>query len=244
MGPPAPAGGRMSAAAELACIGQPLSWLTLERHALDELTGAAASVASEHLAQCAACAAALGSIRADRRALPALPALADVRPGDDLAQARTKAKRRQWVIGAGLFVAAAAALLLVVLRPKDTADGELSASVRVKGAGVVVMTLVRERDGAIAFDPTDVRESDRFKVQLTCAPGGGATVEVVVYQAGEPAAVALPSQRFACGNNVVIPGAFRITGGAATICARLASDVLPSLPATPGGPMACRRVAP
>lgn len=246
----------MSAAAQLACIGQPLSWLVLEQHALEELRGEAASTAASHLADCAACAAAFGSIRADRRELPALPA-APARPepgraeasppskdallpADDLSKAR--AKRRQWVIGAGVFVAAAAALLLVVSRPKDVPGGELSASVRVKGAGVVVMTLVRERDGSVAFDPTDVRESDRWKVQLTCAPGGRATVEVVVYQASEPAAVALPSQLFACGNDIVIPGAFRITGGAATICARLSDASLPPLPATPGGQMACRRV--
>lgn len=239
----------MSAAARLACISQPLSWLVLERHALEELQGAAASAAADHLAECAACAAAFGSIRADRRALPALPDIVRLElgqstraPADLLSKAR--AKRRQWAIGAGVFVAAAAALLLVVLRPKDVPGGELSASVRVKGAGVVVMTLVRERDGAVAFDPIDVRESDRWKVQLTCAPGGRATVEVVVYQAAEPAAVSLPSQSFACGNDIVIPGAFRITGGAATICARLSDASLPPLPATPGGQMACRRVAP
>jgi anti-sigma-K factor RskA len=236
----------MSATAQLACVGQPLSWLTLERHALAELHGPAAAATTEHLAQCAACAAALGTIASDRRALPALPALpaldADVpAQTDDLARAR--ARRRQLMIGAGVFVAAAAALLLV-LRPKDAPTGELSASVRVKGAGLVNMTLVRERDGAVAFDPPDVRDSDRWKVQLTCAPGGGATVEVVVYQPGEPAAVALPAQPFACGNSIVVPGAFRITGGAATICARLASASLPPLPATPGGAMACRTIAP
>ncbi|HUQ07132.1 MAG TPA: hypothetical protein VM261_31795 [Kofleriaceae bacterium] len=244
----------MTAAAQLACVGQPLSWLTLERHALAELGGAAAESASEHLEQCAACSAAFGSIKADTRVLRALPALAapaaadeavhtgDGSRGDDLARAR--ARRRQLVIGAGVFVAAAAALLLVVLRPKDTATGELAASVRVKGAGLVNMTLVRERDGAVAFDPLDVRDSDRWKVQLTCAPGGRATVEVVVYQGTEPAAVALPAQPFTCGNDVVIPGAFRVTNGAATICARLASDALPPLPATPGGAMACRRITP
>jgi hypothetical protein len=232
----------MTAIAQLACIGQPLSWLTLERHALDELAGAAASSAREHLAACAACTAALGTITADRRALPALPALDVTAPSSDLARAR--ARRRQLAIGAGIFVAAAAALLLVVLRPKDTATGELSASIRVKGAGLVNMSLVRERDGAITFDPPDVRDTDRWKVQLTCAPGGRATVEVVVYQPSEPAAVALPSQPFACGNDVVLTGAFRVTGGAATICARLSSDSLPPLPATPSGAMACRRLTP
>jgi len=233
-------------AATQSCIGQPLSWLTLERHALAELEGAAAAAAGEHLERCAACSAALGTITADRRELPPLPAL-PVSVGasaDDLSRARSKSKRRQWAIGAGIFLAAAAALLLVIIRPKDTQNGELGASVRVKGAGVVVMTLVRERGGAIAFDPLDVRDSDRWKVQLTCAPGGGATVDVVVYQPGEPAVIALQAQRFACGNDVVLPGAFRITGGAATVCARMSTDTLGPLPAMPGGPMACRRLTP
>ena len=216
----------MSATAQPACIGQPLSWLTLERHALDELGGAAATAASEHLASCAACSAALRSITSDRRALPALPE-APTAP-----RAHPRHRRRTWAIGAGIFVAAAAVLLLVVLRPGEETGGELHASVRVKGAGLVNMSLVRERDGAVTFDPLDVRDTDRWKVQLTCAPGGSATVEVIVYQAGEPAAVALPAQPFACGNDVVLPGAFRITGGAARICARIS------------GQEACRRVSP
>jgi hypothetical protein len=249
----------VSAATAQTCIGQPLSWLVLERHALAELEGAAARAADQHLAECAACASALGTIKADRRALPSLPALPDAaqasglgprasggRPqasGDELAEARARSeKRRRWMIGAGVVVAAAAALLLVIIRPK-TEQGELvGARVRVKGAGVVVMTLVRERDGNVTFDPPDVRDTDRWKVQLTCAPGGGAYVEVVVEQAGAMPAVALPSQRFACANNVVIPGAFRITGGAATICARLLPTDAPSSP-TPVLPVkACARL--
>lgn len=200
------------ASAQMSCIGQPLSWLVLERHALDELEGAAAAKAGEHLAACPACSAALGSIRGDVRVLPPLPAVAiPIR------------KTRPWMQYAGVGVAlAAAALLLLLLRPKDPeTGGEISNRVRVKGAGVVVMTLVRERDGAVMFDPPDVRESDRWKVQLTCAPGGGATAEIVVLQSGQPAATALAAQRFGCGNNVVLPGAFRITGGAAIVCAKL-----------------------
>jgi len=216
----------VSAAAQLACIGQPLSWLTLERHALDELPAPAAAAASVHLAACAACSSALAGIVGDRRALPPLPG-GEVTP----IGVQPRQRRRTWAIGAGIFVAAAAALLLVVLRPKDT-GGELRASVRVKGAGLVHMSLVRERDGAVTFDPADVRDTDRWKVQLTCAPGGAATVEVLVHQSGSPPAVALPAQPFACGNAVVLPGAFRVTSGAATICARI------------DGAEACRRVAP
>lgn len=238
----------MSAATAQRCIGQPLSWLTLERLALAELEGAAARAADEHVAACGACSAALGSIKSDARALPALP---PVRPervestrdeSKDQVRPIASARRRRWAIGAGVFLAAAAALLLVVIRP--TPEPQLSARVRVKGAGVVVMTLVRERDGNVTFDPLDVRDTDRWKLQLTCAPGGTAQSEVVVYQPGESPAVALPAQPFACGNNVVIPGAFRITGGAATVCVRLVprDASLGAPPATPSRQMACSRL--
>lgn len=156
-------------------------------------------------------------------------------------------RRRRAGLTAGLAAAAAAAALLlaVLVRGPDRGPGALVASVRVKGAGLVDLTLVRERAGAIAFDPPDVGDADRWKVQLTCAPGGGAQVEVVVYQPGAPPAIALPARPFACGNAVVLAGAFRITGGAATVCARLAPTatglaIVP--PARPGPSMACRRL--
>jgi hypothetical protein len=234
------------------CIGQPLSWLVLERHALAELEGSAARAADAHLAECAACSHALQTIKGDTRALPALPALpaspatptasSDVAPTIPLGRRAARTGLRRWAIGAGVFLAAAAALLLVILRPRTTEPELTGARVRVKGAGVVVMTLVRERDGIVTFDPTDVRDSDRWKIQLTCAPGGAAFVEVVVEQPGATPAVALPSQRFACGNNIVIPGAFHITGGAATICAKLLPSDAPSSP-TPVLPVkACARL--
>jgi hypothetical protein len=243
-----------------ACIGQPLSWLTLERHALAELEGAAAAAAREHLTACPACTAALDSIQADRRPLPALPALpVPTASGtgrmarDDVAAATVvslddarRRRRTRWA-GAGVAAAvAAAALLLLLVRPQGGAGvAEPTARVRVKGAGVVSLGLVRDRDGVVSFDPPEVADRDRWKVQLTCAPGGGAWVDVLVYQRGEPVAVALPPQRFACGNDIVIPGAFRITGGAATICARLAPDQLTAVapPPSPGAGMACRSVA-
>ncbi|MCL4223958.1 MAG: hypothetical protein KJZ91_05725 [Myxococcales bacterium] len=248
-----------------ACIGQPLSWLVLERHALAELEGAAAAAARTHLAACAACAAALDHLRADRPVLPALPAPAHAAPpapaspipvrperSRDVAASPAPSlaarRRRRAGLTAGLAAAAAAAALLlaVLVRGPDRGPGALVASVRVKGAGLVDLTLVRERAGAIAFDPPDVGDADRWKVQLTCAPGGGAQVEVVVYQPGAPPAIALPARPFACGNAVVLAGAFRITGGAATVCARLAPTatglaIVP--PARPGPSMACRRLA-
>lgn len=227
-----------------ACVGQPLSWLTLERHALDELPGAAASRVSEHLGGCAACRAALEQITRDRRALPALPAL----PAPAPAPVRWWRRPQVWA-GAGVLAAAAIVLLVLVRRPDRTDGGELTRAVRVKGAGLVALSLVRERDGVVAFDPADVRASDRWKLQLTCAPGGAAWVDVAVYQPGAGPQFPLPPHRLACANNLVLPGAFRITGGGATVCARITPDAprapdRAGFPARPSRRMACATVAP
>jgi hypothetical protein len=122
-------------------------------------------------------------------------------------------------------------VLLVWPRPPVTPErGELTAVpasrlARVKGAGVVLVTWVRERDGQLAFDPADVLPGDRWKLQLTCTPGAAAWVDVVVVQRGE-ASFPLPPRSVACGNTVTVPGAFRITGGAAELCAVLSDAPL------------------
>lgn len=194
----------------MACIGEPVSWLRLEQLALAELPDE--TPVRSHLEQCAACAAAFQRITSDVRPLPRLPVVAPALPW----------WRRWQVAGGALSLAVAAALLVLVVRKPD--DAAVPArGVRVKGAGVVVVTLVRERAGAIAFDPPGVRDGDRWKVQVTCAPGGAAWVDVVAYQDGA-ASYPLAPQRLACGNDVVVPGAFRITDGGADLCVALAAE--------------------
>jgi len=219
-----------------ACIGQPLSWLVLERHALAELEGPAVSVADAHLAQCAACRSARTRIDEERRVLPPL-VLAVAPPVPWWKQA--------WGWGGGgVLLAAAAVLLLLIVRKPDDGLGDPRV-VRVKGAGVVVMGLVRERGGELTFDPPDVRDDDRWKVRVTCAPGGAAWIEVLVFQAGSPAMFPLAPARVACGNQVVVPGAFRITGGAATVCARVTSEAPPGAGAVVAmRPLACSTLRP
>jgi hypothetical protein len=196
-------------------------------------------------------------------ALPALALLApgassdaaaSVRAPDEADQTdRARAGRPPWwrrwqLTGGGLALAGAMAALLLWLqakRPGVPPDPELvvasaSRTVRVKGGGSgeasdVTVTLVRERDGAISFDPADISPGDRWKVQLTCAPVGGAAqasspaslaslssvwIDVAVVQQGK-AGFPLAPALVACGNDVVVPGAFRITGGGAAICVTL-----------------------
>jgi hypothetical protein len=197
------------------CIAVPVSWLRLEQLALAELDVATTSSVRTHLDACPACAASYARITDDAWPLPRLTM--SVLPA-------SLPWWRRWYLGGGLGLAVVAAAVMLVWmavaptpsRPVvDTAPG-----VRIKGAGVVIVTLVRERNGAIAFDPSDVDPGDRWKLQITCAPGGGAWIDVAVMQS---TAVEFPlaAQRIACGNQLAVPGAFRITGGGATVCVAL-----------------------
>lgn len=247
-----------------ACIGEPISWLRLERLALDELPDAAAAHA--HLGACPACAAAFAQIREDARPLPALPSPkvapedsvrrpdkgfeASVRGADEADDETNRQpwwrrwrSSRRWRLGSSLALAGVAAVLLLWLQSMQLTLSEepelivasASRTVRVKGGGVagadastsdVTVTLVRERDGVISFDPPDLAPGDRWKVQLSCAPMPGNAglpsvwVDVAVVQ-GNQAGFPLSPALAACGNEVVVPGAFRITGGAAAICVTL-----------------------
>ncbi|HTE54514.1 MAG TPA: zf-HC2 domain-containing protein [Kofleriaceae bacterium] len=205
------------------CTGQPVSWLALERHVLGELDADRAGAVQAHLDACAACRAALGVIESDRdRALPPLPDLALA------AAARRRRSRRAVAAGAVAALAAAAALLLV-WRDRAAPDARLVGS---KGGDEVVIGLVRERGGDVALDPAGFRPGDRFKVLVTCARAGAATVEVSVRQAGSVDHPLAPVT-IRCGNRVPVPGAFRLTGDQpASICASL------------GGASACRAVVP
>ncbi len=128
----------------------------------------------------------------------------------------------------------------------ETETGSVQA-VRIKGAGAIVVTLVRERAGAISFDPADVLPDDRWKIQLTCAPGGAAWADVAIYQRGE-ASFPLAPQPLDCGNAVVLPGAFRITDGGAELCVVLSEAAidratLAASPSTAAAPRALEEAA-
>jgi hypothetical protein len=197
-------------------VSVPVSWPRLERFASGGLRAAEAQEIESHVASCAACRACLDELRADVVALPPLPAIV---PASPLRFAR-------WLFaGGGLALAAAAILILVVMR--GSSAGEPGARVAVKGAGEVVLSLVRERDGAIAYDPSTFRAGDRIKVRVTCAPGPSIWADVIVYQRGESAFPLAPA-RVPCGNDTVVPGAFRIDGSApARVCVELSAGPAP-----------------
>ena len=220
-----------------ACIGEPISWLRLERIAL----GAADPAAAAHLAACPACRGCADQIRGDAVALPPLivPAAAPPRP----------AVRRRWLAPA-LAAAAAAAVLIVVLRPAPSGgpggpNGRANGGaieIAIKGIGEVAVELVRERGGAIAFDARRYAPGDRWKLVVSCPPAAAAAPLAIDVSVADGATVDHPlsAARIACGNRVVVPGAFTITGDRANrICASLAAPGAPAEAAT-----ACATVVP
>jgi anti-sigma factor RsiW len=196
------------------CTGEPLSWPRLERLAAGDLRPRDAAAARAHLAACPACQACLARIQADTVDLPRLPVLAP------------PARPRWWLLGTPMAARAAIALWLAVRAP-DSRDRAV-ATVAIKGGGTLTLSLVRERDGAIAIDPIDVRDDDRWKVRVTCDRPIAVTAAVTVHQPGQPVSSPLPPTAITCGNDVTLRGAFHVTGGAATICVTVDGAAAPA----------------
>lgn len=176
----------------MTCVSTPISWPRLEAHALSRDAAVTA-----HLAECAACRSCMDEIERDVVALPALPA--------------AKPKRARWWF-ALVPALAAAAILLLVLRPREH-EGVM----HIKGVGDVTLELVRERAGVITFDARTFAPTDRWKVVVTCAPEHSVAVRVEVRD-GKSVDHPLAPATTECGNRVAIPGAFTLDGGENKIC--------------------------
>ncbi len=199
-----------------ACIGEPISWLRLETFA----AGARDATVAAHLETCPACQRCLDEIRSDVVVLPPL-----VVP----ASAQRPARRPWWQWAApGLAVAAAVAIAIVVIRPKAIEPHQVDVA-SIKGGGTLVLSLVRDREGSIRDDVTTFRDGDRWKVVVTCSPEAGDApvfVDVSVKASySVPADFPLAPVRIACGNHVVVPGAFSVTndgpGTSYQVCVRV-----------------------
>src|SRR5205807_2081430 len=106
-------------------------------------------------------------------------------------------------------LAAAAALVVYVRAPGGT---------RTKGGGID-FTLVREDGERIDGDAGVYRDGDRFMTLVTCPPDGDVSFELVVVDDAGTTSPLSPVPRFACGNEVPLPGALRLTGhGEETVC--------------------------
>jgi len=208
------------------CIGEPVSWPRLERFALDARDAEVAA----HLAACPACAHCLDGLRTDVVALPPL-----VIP-------QRAPRRLRWIAPAMAF-AAAAMILVVLVRRGDGPERE-SSSVRVKGIGFVTLGLVRDRDGVVRDDVATFAAGDRWKIVVTCPPSasGAVWIDAAVFDAASVDYPLAPTE-LACGNRVIVPGAFTITGARANlVCVRAGPQ---RTPPTPGDAnVACIRLVP
>lgn len=228
------------------CIGEPVSWLRLEQFALSRTDGAVGT----HLDACPACRACLEEISRDVVALPPL-----VLPAG-YAERAERARRPWWQFAMPIGLAvAAAAILLVVLRPRDREHAALPADVTaVKGLGTVELDVVRNRANVTRDDVRTFIDGDRWKVIVTCAADPGRSVWVDVFVTEEhgpgPADAPLAPQEIACGNAVVLQGAFEITGNKPNhVCVRVSADgpptQLPGRNGEPGEPgVACVTLSP
>jgi hypothetical protein len=185
------------------CIGQPISWLELEHYALGESVDANAT--AQHLDACTSCDALVQSIRDDKRRMPALLV--------PLATPRPPWFRWRWA----LVLAPALALLLFWLVPHGVGESNHKAVHNDTGwkGGSATMTLIREREGVL-LEPTHFAPEDRFKVEVSCAPGRH-SMQVAIVQDSETF-FPLPTSMQDCGNHTLLPGAFSLDGGPALIC--------------------------
>ena len=189
----------------IACIGEPISWPRLERFVQTR----ADAVIAAHVADCPACQQCVDEISRDVVALPPL-----------VIAAAAPRRTRWWWFALPAF--AVAAIIVLVMRPQPRPANVAS----IKGVGDVTLGLVRERGGMILEDATTFTRGDRWKLVLTCAPGHATSVAVDVVEAGSTTADhPLAPAQIACGNRVVVPGAFELTGTVANrICVRVTND--------------------
>lgn len=213
-----------------------VSWLQLERHGLGELSSAEAERVAAALAEDPEGARIVERIATDERRLPPLP---EVQPERDRraglwtgAVNWWRSVGRRWRLASGMLAVSAAAVVLigprlVGERPAGRGgDGiEASSGARAPGpriatkGGDVAIGLIRERAGALSYEPGDYAPGDRFKVVITCPVQTPLFGDVVVYQ-GEDAEFPLPANSpLPCGNRVALSGAFTLTGDApAEVC--------------------------
>ena len=205
------------------CTSEPISWLRLERYHLGELADDERARIASHVVSCAACAACLERIERDEAVV--LPALRDLRERvarDSRALPVVRPARRavptRWPVWIGTSMGALAAAAAVVLGLRDRARAPTSdEAVAASGYGLkgeaVAFSLVRDDGARIDGLEGVYRDGDRFKAIVTCPPGAGLAFDVVVVDASGASFPLEPAGKIACGNDVALPGAFRLTGG-------------------------------
>jgi|HubBroStandDraft_6_1064221.scaffolds.fasta_scaffold284766_3 hypothetical protein len=202
------------------CIGEPVSWLLLERFRLGELGEPERARIAEHVAACAACAACTARIEADEGL--ELPPLEVGAAGKRRHGAVPASPRRvRWLASVGAIAAAAATVLVLGRTWRAPGGAAVDSGERARPKGdAMAFVLVRD-DGQRMVDAQGVfRNGDRFKALITCPPSTTATFDLVVFDASGASFPLAQARGLTCGNEVPLPGAFRLTadGGSETVC--------------------------
>jgi len=230
-------------AAPITCIGEPISFLRLERHLQGEGTRDQRAALDAHLSQCSACRACYRELETDPFELapwssfagdsatwvppataepsgqaPKPAAYSAARPASSGLRARqptaAPATARRWRAVLGAGVAGlAAAAMALLVVLERPADSRLPASRRRIKGGELALELIRESAGDQAADPARFRPGDRFQLRATCPPGADRFWDVVVFE-GQTPSFPLRGGILECGNGVALPGAFRLTSHA------------------------------
>ena len=204
------------------CTDTPISWWTLERYHIGEISPSEHAEVATHLETCPNCRTRLDSIIEDRRPLPVLalaaPRPADHRPWQGVLGRRTTAA----ILGAAVAIACVLGWPLLTDAPSQ---GPAGGGVAERG-GDPVLTIIRERDGVVVENPRRYAPGDRFRLELTLPGAEPRGWDAAVFQGRE---VYFPSKNDAPvepGNHVVLPGGFRVTGSMpVTICVMLGPDL-------------------
>jgi hypothetical protein len=124
---------------------------------------------------------------------------------------------RLGALAAGALALAAAILLGLGGTWRHGSAVDAGSGAQVKG-DAVAFSLVCDDDERIDDVRGVFKGGDRFKAVVTCPPSLGATFDLVVYDKAGPS-FPLARVRVAFGNNVPLPGAFRLSGsGDETVC--------------------------
>jgi hypothetical protein len=226
------------------CIDTPISWFQLDRRATGELGPVEDKRIENHLQQCDACRAGWHEIQTATRELRPLPT-----PSSPSASFLERWKR--WLWPAVLVPALAAIVLFVVIGRQQPGEVDRfhGSDGLVKG-GDTTLSLLREHEGDVATDPSVYVSGDRFRLLVSCASPTSSAWDVVAYQDGQAFFPFDPGQSIGCGNEVAIPGAFRVTGTSpVTICLLLGkplperSWLATSAPGDLNEDAACRQVS-
>jgi anti-sigma factor RsiW len=215
---------------------EPLSWLTLERYALGELSADERAQVEARLATSEADRACLAEILEDKSELPAL----DANPVVVSIAAARERRRPQWLAWSAALAAAAAALIIVLRDPVPHGASTTGDDDHVKGSEVT-LRLISDRQG---HEPTHFNTGERFKVQLSCPASLSQALRVFVVQGSQVFEPVPRDASFRCGNLVTWPGAFALDGNEpADVCVYWGSNQHPTASDFEQSQTSCSRLA-